>query len=271
MKPLLLDGPMGSCLSAAGLDLPAPLWSAQALIDAPDQVAALHRAYAEAGADVHTANTFRTQPHLHPQWRDLLKQAVRIGRENIPAQARLAGSMAPVEDCYRPDLSPPNSRPIHRAMAQALAESGVDLLLCETFPHPQEALVALEEAVATGLEVWLSLTAGPSGTLLRPTQLVETAQKATNAGASLVAFNCSGPTVSEPFLEALSKLGLPFGLYANAGDAQEGFGWSEDSAPSAEAYASQAQAWLDAGASLIGSCCGTSPAHTAALRARIDA
>ncbi len=271
MKALLLDGPMGSCLSAAGLELPAPLWSAQALFEAPEQIAALHRAYAEAGADVHTANTFRTQPHLHPQWRDLLKQAVRIGRENIPAHTQLAGSMAPVADCYRPDLSPPNSRPIHRDMAQALAASGVDLLLCETFPHPEEALVALEEAVATGLEAWLSLTAGPEGTLLSPETVVETAQKAMEKGASLVAFNCSGPQASTPFLEALSKSGLPFGLYANAGEVQEGFGWSDNAAQTAEAYADQAQAWLDAGAGLIGSCCGTSPAHTAALRARIDA
>src|SRR5690606_31364939 len=126
--------------------------SAAYLTTHPHLVAQLHREYAAAGATVHTANTFRTTPRAAGEdWRDLLARAVQLAREAIPPHHRLAGSIAPLEDCYRPDLSPPDARPEHRTLARALAEAGVDLLLCETFPHIDEAVIATEEAAATGL------------------------------------------------------------------------------------------------------------------------
>ena len=270
MKVLLLDGPMGTCLGERGIDLSPPLWSARALQDAPETVAAIHRAYADAGADVHTANSFRTQPLQGSNWTELLELAVSIARKNTPDSSRVAGSMAPIEDCYRPDLSPPNPRELHHMMAQALAWAKVDLILCETFPHPTESLIALEEALKTGLECWLSLTAGPNGELLTVEQVLATARQAADLGAALVAINCSSIESSKPFVEAFSQSDLPFGVYANAGKKSEGYGWSEKKEQAALAYAMQAEQWLDAGAAMIGSCCGTSPAHTRALRELID-
>ena len=271
MKTLLLDGPMGTCLGERGVDLSPPLWSARALRDAPSAVAAIHQAYAEAGADIHTANSFRTQPLKDPNWKELLHLAVQIARENTTESSRIAGSMAPIEDCYRPDLSPKKSRHLHQQMAQELALSKVDLILCETFPHPPEALTALEEALKTGLECWLSLTAGPTGTLLAVEKALCTAEKALDLGAALVAINCSSIESTKSFVEAFSKRNLPFGVYANAGEQHEGYGWSNDTQQAARAYATQAAEWLNAGARMIGSCCGTSPAHTHALRELIDA
>src|SRR5262245_2109257 len=102
----LLDGPVGTELGARGVSTPAPLWSAAALEGAPQVVAAIHRDYAAAGATVHTAVTFRTQPHVAPDaWRRLLESAVRIAREAVPSGHRVAGSIAPLGDCYRPEES----------------------------------------------------------------------------------------------------------------------------------------------------------------------
>ena len=272
MRPLLLDGPIGSCLAEQGLSLEAPLWSRRPLIHAPEAVLALHTAYASAGADVHTANSFRCQPHLDPEtWRDHVRLSVELARKGAQEGARVAGSIAPAEDCYRPDLSPPNAREIHRAVARALAEEGVDLLLCETFGHVEEGLVALEEAVATGLEAWVSFSAGPEAKLLRPEALEEAAWMAAESGASAVLFNCTSASLSIPYVEALSRTQLPFGIYANAGPPEEGFGWTEEDQQGPERYAACAREWLNAGASIVGSCCGTRPAHTALLRDLINA
>src|ERR1700674_3522955 len=103
---VVLDGPMGTELAHRGVALPAPAWSAIALDVAPDLVAAVHRDYVAAAATVHTANTLRTKRRcVGPRWEELARRAVRIAREAV-GELRVAGSLAPLEDCYRPDLSP---------------------------------------------------------------------------------------------------------------------------------------------------------------------
>jgi len=156
-------------------------------------------------------------------------------------------------------------------MAQALADEGVDLLLCETFPHIEEGLIALEEALSTGLEAWISFCAGPQGDLLRPEELEAAAWKAAEAGASAVLFNCTAAASSLPFVEALAHTQLPFGVYANAGPPEHGLGWTEEDKKGPERYLAHAEQWIEAGACIVGSCCGTRPAHTESLRAFIDA
>ena len=146
----LLDGPMGTQLLARGVPTPAPLWSAHGLIDALDVVGDVHAAYRAAGATVHTTNTFRTQRRWAGEgWAQLTLRAVEVCRRRAGGPGMtVAGSIAPIQDCYRPDLSPDDPRPEHRWMAQALAAAGCDMLLVETFPHVAEGLVAVEEAVA---------------------------------------------------------------------------------------------------------------------------
>ena len=130
VRVILLDGPMGTELARRGVDTPAPGWSTYALESHPHVVAAIHRDYAAAGATVHTANTFRTKRRQFPgDWEKRARLAVRICRESVPAGHRVAGSLAPLEDCYRPDLSPPpeTCRAEHRELAEVLADAGCDL------------------------------------------------------------------------------------------------------------------------------------------------
>lgn len=261
----ILDGPLGTELASRGIPTPAPLWSALALEQAPEVVGAIHRDYVAAGATVHTANTFRTTPRSAPdRWEKLARRAVQIARAAVPPGQRVAGSVAPLEDCYRPDLSPPDPRPEHRALCRLLADAGVDLLLCETFPHVGEALVAVEEAVATGIETWVAFTAGPEANLLTPAEIEAGAREAVRRGARAVLVNCTPATRTLAFVERLGGLGVPFGAYANAGAAAEGIGWGDTAAGPAR-YAALAEAWVRAGATLIGGCCGTGPEHVHAL------
>lgn len=268
MAITILDGPLGTALNARGIPTPAPGWSAQAIVDHPEVIRAIHRSYAEAGATLHTANTFRTTRRAMGQaWAELTQRAVDLARDAVPSSHRVAGSIAPLEDCYEPWRSPAAPRPEHRDLAQALAAAGCDLLLCETFPHVEEALIAVEEAVATGVETWAAFTAGPTSDLLSPAQVLEGAARALHLGATTVLVNCTPASTTGEFVDALARLGAPFGAYANAGHPTEGLGWRP--APDGpERYAAYAQRWVDAGATIIGACCGTDDATVRALASR---
>ncbi|TNE84445.1 MAG: homocysteine S-methyltransferase family protein [Deltaproteobacteria bacterium] len=260
----LLDGPTGTELQRRGVPTEGPAWSATALLTHPQTIAAIHRDYAAAGATVHTAVTFRVRQL--PRWRDAAARAARIAREAVPAHHRIAGAIAPVGDCYEPWTWDPSLARAHRDLAEALAPS-VDLLLCETFANPDEAVSATGSAAETGVEVWTALTAGPWATLLDPPTLRTAAERCLAAGATTVLVNCVAATRIAPYVDALQ--GLPFGVYANAGDPDEGLGFCEH--PDVERYAALAMDWVEAGARVIGGCCGTRPAHVRALRRRLDA
>lgn len=260
---------MGTELGARGVPLPAPQWSAYALDHAPEVIEAIHRDYVAAGAVVHTADTFRTGRRVFPdRWEALSRRAVALARRCAGPGQAVAGSIAPLEDCYSPQLSPPNPGPEHAELARVLAEAGADLLLCETFPHVGEALAAVEAAVATGRETWVAFTAGPEGDLLTPAAVGAAAREAVARGASAVLINCVPAARTLFHIERLADVGVPFGGYANAGHVSEGLGWEAPTADAAERYADLAETWVAAGATLIGGCCGTSPAHIEALRKR---
>lgn len=270
MTVTILDGAIGTELIARGFSLEAPEWSARAIAEAPALLGRVHADYASAGATLHTANTFRTQPRAAGEgWRLRLSQAVEIARRAVSPSHRVFGSLAPVEDCYRPDLSPgAAAKPEHEAIAAALCDAGCDGILCETFAHPVEAVVAAEAAVGTGLPAWLSLTAGPFGDLSSPVELARTARDAVSVGVERVLINCVAASLVQPYLDAIASLDVPFGVYANAGGRDEGLGWDAAPEAAADAYAELAEGWVASGATVVGGCCGTGPAHVRAVMER---
>ena len=255
---LLLDGPMGARLQEAGHDVSAPEWSARVLRSAPSAIATLHREYAAAGCDVHRANTFRcTRRASGSGWERLAHVAVKLARAEA-AGARVAGSIGPLEDCYRPDLTPPDTRDEHAQLARAICEE-VDLFVCETFPNTTEAREAVQACVATGKETWVSFTAGPDGLLLTPDQVRDGARACVAAGARAVLVNCVAAELTLPYVQALASAGVPFGAYANTAR------WNGPPVSVAR-YAELAAQWREAGATIIGGCCGTTGEHLRAIR-----
>jgi S-methylmethionine-dependent homocysteine/selenocysteine methylase len=277
VAPIILDGPVGTELCRRGVPTPLPLWSADAIESHPRELGRIHADYAEAGATVHTANTFRTDPWtlerlgLGQRWRRLTRDAVRLARGAVPEGHRIAGSLSPLEDCYRRDLSPTTAtcRREHGRFADQLAEAGVDLLLCETFPHPAEAIAASRAALATGLPVWLALTQGPSGDLMADDELLATMQVAAGLGVEAVLVNCNPVPTILPLLRRVARLGIPFGAYGNVGRPDADVGWRNEGDARPEPYARAVRGWLELGAGIVGGCCGTTPAHIAAIVASI--
>lgn len=276
VAPLLtvLDGPMGTELDARGADTRLPLWSARALFERPETVSAIHRDFARAGATVHTTNTFRARRRtLGARWEEGARLAVALARGAVPNDHRVAGGIAPLEDCYRPDLSPEHAEDEHRELAEVLADAGCDLLLCETFTHPREALDAVRAAVRTGRETWLALSAGPDASLMSPSTMADAARAATDLGAQAILVNCVGVLQIDVYVGALiAAVGarVPVGAYANAGHADDRIGWTADRTLGGARYAEHARAWIDEGATIVGACCGTGPEHVAALAALRD-
>lgn len=271
---LLLDGPVGTELLRRGVAMPPPAWSAHALDSNAEVLGEIHAEYALAGATVHTANTFRTDPWslravpaLAQRWQELTRLAVSIARSATAAEHLVAGSLAPLEDCYRPDLSPPDATCTaeHRRFAAALADAGADLILCETFPAPREALIAAREALRTGLPVWLSLTLGPAGDLMAEQSLLETALAAAELGVEAVLVNCSPLESIGRLVPRLAGLGIRTGGYGNVGGPAADGTWVAEGLAGPDGYAAAARGWVADGAQIVGGCCGTSPAHIRAV------
>jgi S-methylmethionine-dependent homocysteine/selenocysteine methylase len=269
----ILDGPTGSELERRGLPLPAPMWSARAVIEQPELLAAIHREYAQAGAQVHTAATFRTTARalagtaFAARWDELAARAVALCRKAAGPGARVAGSLAPLEDCFTPSATPDDATLAaeHAEHAAALERAGCDLLLVETMPTLRELRAATRAAAATGLTVWAAITLGPGGDFFDDAGLRDARQCAADEGAQAFLLNCSAAgRITAALQGALARgtppSGLLLGAYANAIFGPGG-------AVSPAAYVLEAARWKASGATLLGSCCGTGPAHVAALRA----
>ncbi len=275
-KIILLDGPMGTELSLRGIDTPVPGWSAHALCAAPEIVAEIHRDYVLAGAAVHTTATFRTRANsIGSNWEELARMAVNIARESVPKEHLVAGSVAPYRDCYSPDLAPGTrmARRVHRELCEVLADSGVDILLCETFCTAKEGLIAVECALETGKETWAAFTPGPDGSLMTPRVLALAGQESAAAGVSAVFVNCVAASRALDYVEALVRalegMNARVGVYANAGEFNEGVGWGAGPQGAME-YAGFASEWVRSGAKIVGGCCGTGPGHISEMRRMLN-
>jgi S-methylmethionine-dependent homocysteine/selenocysteine methylase len=264
---IVFDGATGTELGRRGADTRGALFSAAALLSEGGIAAlrAVHAEYVRAGAQVITANTFRTNPRkAGARWGEWTALAVRIARES---GAVVAGSIAPAADCYRPDLRPPReeARREHGEFARALAEAGCGLLLVETVAAADEGLAAVEAAVATGLPVWVAAMAMPDGRMRSGDELGAFFRDARSAGARAALINCVPAAGVDLGLDAAADSGLPFGAYAHMGEVDAEAGWPATPVLSPEEYAARAASWLARGATILGGCCGTTPAHVAAL------
>ena len=151
---VLLDGGMGGELISRGIITGGGLWSAQALLECPENVLAIHRDYIKAGARVISTNTYSTVPsylekeNKEEHMEDLIVLAGKLARQAASESQHpviVAGSLPPLDESYRPDLVPDHeeSLPIYETLARLL-EPYVDVFLCETMSSIQEAKTAFE-------------------------------------------------------------------------------------------------------------------------------
>jgi len=276
-RVVILDGAVGTELGKRGLDTRSPLFSSVALLSDEGRriLRDLHLEYLRAGADIVTAATFRTNRRAleaagqGSRFPDLVGAAVAeaLAARDEHGSGLVAGSMAPVEDCYRPDKRPAPEALFteHLEHARALALAGCDLLLVETIASGEEGISAIEAASATGLPICASAQIAPDGKLLDGSDAREFFTAAAAAGAGAVLINCIPPDGIDTMLEVASSAGVPFGAYAHLGEMDAAVRWPRSPVLEPEAYAARAARWIERGATMIGGCCGTTPLHIAAV------
>ena len=284
-KQLILDGATGTELNRRGVDTGLPLWSANALMNDRDAriLQQIHEDYLRAGADIITTNTFRTHRRaLAPSGNadrafDLTSRAVDIARAaivNVPSDKPrfIAGSISTLEDCYRPDLVPPDDelRAEHSERIHHLVECGVDLILIETINTIREAAIMAKLATITGTPVVVSFVCDREGKLLSGETVTDAANQLLPLGICAIGVNC-GPTpnLAKPLIELQEACGKDFPLiaYGNIGYADEKVGWVNTDSENPKAYCEHASHWP---AKIIGGCCGTTPEHIQQLKSLIS-
>ncbi len=280
--PLLLDGATGTELERRGARTGLPLWSAHALLEQPQLLERIHADYAAAGCEVLTANTFRTQRRtlatagLGERAADLTALAVTLARRGARCAASatplVAGSLPPLADCYRPDRVPEDAAldREHSEHAEHLCAAGVDLVLMETMNTVREARAAARAACAAGLPFFASFVCQGAARLLSGEPLAAGLDAVAPFGPLALLVNCLPPSAVPEALRVLSGAGLPYGAYPNLGapNDETGFTRSEDCPP--DAFAALLAGWADAGARVLGGCCGTTPDHLRAVATRLQ-
>ena len=282
---LLADGATGSNLFDVGLlsgDAPE-LWN----IDHPERITALHQSFVEAGADIILTNSFggtsyRLKLHqAQSRVAELNYSAARLARQVADRSGRevaVAGSMGPTGEIMEPvgPLSFDLARQAFAEQARSLADGGVDVLWLETMSSKEEVLAAVAGAATVGLPIVCTLSFDTNGRTmmgispsdfagLEKTLIPRLAACGTNCGvgaSEVVAciHNLAEAMGPEVVLVAKGNCGIP--QYVDGAICYNG---------TPELMALYAKMALDAGARIIGGCCGTSAKHLRAMRDALDA
>lgn len=289
MTVTILDGGMGQELLARSGDAPTPLWSTRVMMDHPGLVAQVHADYFAAGAEIATTNTYAIHRDrlraagIEDRFAALHAQALAEARaaRDAHGSGRIAGSIGPLVASYRPEVHPPFEAavPLYAEVAGLLGPQ-VDLILCETVASLAHADAVLAGAQAARRPVWLAVTVmDTDGTRLRSGEAVADLARVLRGRAAAVLANCSAPEAMTAALPALARLGPPFGAYANGfRRITEDFLKDRPTVDALEArpdmtpdrYAGFARSWAAQGATIIGGCCETTPAHIAAVVRALD-
>ena len=274
-KPLIIDGATGTNLQSRGLPVgsPSDLW----VLDNPAEVLRLHRDFLRAGSDIILTDTFgSSQIHLahaglEARFAETNRKAVALAKEAAAEfGALVGGSLGPLGEMLAPSgtLSEEAAEAGYAGQARILAEAGVDLLVIETQIDLTEATAALRgvrSVVSLPVIVSFSYDRGTRSMMgVKPAQM---AAALNEGGAVALGINCGRSL--EDNLKALNELraatSLPIWFKPNAGLPQVGPDGTSGYSITPEAMSAQVPAWLAAGAALVGGCCGTSPAHLAAI------
>lgn len=275
--PVLSDGAMGTQLYARGI--PYERCFDELNLTDPALIQRIHRDYIRAGAELIETNTYGAnrfklaQYGLEDRVRDINFRAVKLAREareECGEPVFLAGAMGPVGLPISPDRTelPDDVREAFREQADALLEAGADLIVLETFSdlvELREAIVAVQSACDLPIVAQVSLT--DDGRLLTGESPADVARLLASFQVDVIGVNCGvGP---QSTLDAVQQMALPLFAHLsampNAGAPSRLEGrYMYFSTP--EYFAEYARRFVNAGVRLIGGCCGTTPAHVAAMK-----
>jgi len=293
-KITILDAGMGKTLSMKGVEIPPTIWSANALIVAPEMVLEIHRENISAGARMITTNSYGIIPAdlrkegLEEKFVELNQSAGQLAqkaaRESVEV-VEVAGSLPPLNGSYRPDrvLRKEIVEPIYRQQSEALCPY-VDIFLCETLSTIQEAVSAVSVTSELGKPVLVGLTLhdDQKGKLRSGESLQDEIYALKKLNPAGILANCSLPERISDAMPILVESGLSYrGGYANAfcsvpkdwlldgeKDTDGKLELRKDLSP--EKYREFVIEWVEKGANFIGGCCGTTAEHISLINEWVE-
>lgn len=272
---VLLDGATGTNLQNAGM--PANICPEQWILEHPDVMRSLQRSYVEAGTQILYAPTFTgnriklAEYGLADRLKDMNTRLVQLAKEAADGSAYVAGDLTMTGQQLYPlgELQFEQLTEIYKEQAKVLYEAGVDLFVVETMMSLQEtraAVIAIQETC--DLPIMASLTFEADGRTLFGTDPQTAVVVLQSLGVDAVGLNCStGPLEMIEIVETMhAYANIPILAKPNAGLPQlEGGATVYKTGP--EEFAAAGRQLIEAGAAIIGGCCGTTPAHIKALAA----
>ncbi len=286
---MLLDGALATELERRGANLLDPLWSAKYLIEQPDIIRAVHFDYFSAGADVATTATYQAtfeafagrgieREAAAQLMRDAVALAISARDEFWAAESNRGGRLRPLVAAsvgpygamladgseYRGHYSADDRtlEDFHRPRLEVLANSGADLLACETIPCLREALVLARLLRGFPAQsAWISFSCKDGEHNCEGENLgLCVAQLQEYPQIAAVGVNCSSPQYMTPLLRQMRRrTDKPLLIYPNSGESYDASSkrWSGNAGTLR--FGEQARTWHAEGARLIGGCCRTTP------------
>ena len=296
----ILDGAMGSELIRRGVELPEHIWSAAANLTHPKLVLDIHREYVDAGADYITANTFRTTPRTFGKLdglviepvevnkkevgistssitskdamtsaRGSLNKAVELAKNAAGDKAMVIGSIAPLEDCYSPEMFPGKDTAIteFRQLGEWLFDACVDILLLETMNSIAETEAGLIALQSFELPIWVSFVMKDDEYLLSGELLLDALTLLQDHSVNTVLLNCNPLQRTENTMIHLAKNWRGnWGIYPNLGIGEPSPNGRITKYESMDKFTTLMEKAIEMGASVVGACCGSSLEHINVLK-----
>ena len=280
-RTLLLDGAMGTELQNRGIDIPLPLWSADANIKHPEVVINIHKDYINSGADIITTNTFRTTAWTYRKAgfsntkseelsRSSLYKAVECAQIAVSNSVKIAGSITTIEDCYLPELFPGTSaaEDTYGQTIEWLVDAGVDFILFETMGNIEEISCALEMSRSYNIPIWLSLISKDKYNLLDGSPFEKVFELFKSFSIDHLLINCNTIDLTIDMCDQIhSAWSQKWGVYPNLGKTN----YENDylNIISDSNLNDGMISLLSKEPNVIGLCCGSTPFHIKYLKSLI--
>jgi 5-methyltetrahydrofolate--homocysteine methyltransferase len=278
-RPILADGAMGTMLMSNGLEFgdPPELWN----LEHPEIIRRVQRGYVDAGSQVLLTNTFggnRLRLELHGR-EDRVDQLNRTAAVLARVEANaadhpvlVAGDIGPsgqIMAAIGGSLTPEIARDVFAEQARGLAAAGVDVMWVETMSDVSEAVAAIQGAkdAAPDVPVIATMSFDTRGHTMMGVSPERAAEALLGAGAAAVGGNCgNGPEEIIPVIEKM-RAAFPDAVLVAKGNVGQptlvGMAVAYETTP--EMMAGFARRFADAGANVIGACCGSTPPHLRAM------
>jgi len=279
----IIDGAMGSEFIKRGLQLPPHIWSAQLNLEKSELVKALHEEYINAGANYITTNTFRTTPRAYKKLglsnkeseilaNASLINAIKIAKEAAFGKVKVLGSIAPLEDCYTPELFPGTkyAQKEFSQIAKWFYEKNIDIFLLETMNSIDEAQCCLEVINKYNIPAWISFVLLDNNHILSGEKLEDAINMASSFNVDCFLINCNPLDKTKDALKVIANnWRKKWGIYPNLGIGEPSADGNIQKIYSDKEFIDLIKKALSLNASVIGGCCGSNPEHIKLIKNNI--